>query len=251
MLKQWRQRRRLSQLDLSLIAETSARHISFIEKGRSSPSREMVIKLGAAMDIPLTDVNAGLLQAGYAQAYPKADINDGSVRVLQEAVSTMLDNHLPMPAIACEQSWQILQRNQSAKHLLQLMGIESEANLLNGLLSIGHENSPLSNWPKLAQLMLRRMDAELLYKPNDEALRRVRDQLSNHPRMALAPEFESDTLNVVVPVEIKTDAVELSLISMVAQFGAVQEITYAGIHIELFFAANDSTRKYFSELSLD
>ena len=246
VLKQWRKRRRLSQLALSTLAATSSRHISFLEKGRAKPSREMVLKLGAAMDIPPSDINAGLTLAGFANAFPKALLNDESVQTLKRVVDTLLNNHLPLPAVACDQSWEILNKNAAAKHLLELANMNSQTNLMQTLLAADQPDGPLINWPEVAQLMLRRLDAEQLQRPDDVQLQHVRSRLAGHPRLVAAPLSENTSLDVVVPIKIQADGVILSLISMVAQFGAVQEISYSGVHIEMFFPADDATEQYFA-----
>ena len=247
VLKNWRKQRRLSQLELSSISDTSSRHISFLERGRAKPSREMVLKLGAAMDIPPGDVNAGLTLAGFAPAYPKAQLNDKSVQILKTVMQTMLDNHSPWPAVACEHSWNILSKNTAATHLLELAGLNTHTNLMQAMLKA---DDAFVNWAEVAQLMLRRLDAEQLQRPNDTELQAIRRELANHPKLGSATLQESCELDVVVPVKIRANGTMLSLVSMVAQFGAVQEITYAGVHVELFFPVDEVSKRYFSQLNL-
>jgi len=251
VLKRWRKRRRVSQLELSSLASISSRHISFLERGRAKPSRDMVLKLGAALNIPPVEVNAGLTVAGFAHAYPSAKLNDENVRALQSVMITMLENQLPWPAVACDQSWEILRSNTAATHLFELLGLDNQKNLMHAMLGADDPQGPLLNWPKVAQLMLRRLDAEQLQRPDDVDLKRIRMRLANHPRLRFSPIDESQTLDVVVPITLRCGASQLSLISVVAQFGGVQEITYSGVHIEMFFPADKATETYFKQLGTD
>lgn len=248
VLKQWRKRRRLSQLELSSLASISTRHISFLEKGRAKPSRDMVLKLGSALNIPPADINAALTVAGFAQAYPKTKLSDESVLALHNVVNAMLEKQMPWPAVACDHSWNVLNLNRSGSHLMKIMGLDNETNLMQAMLLGADKPEVIINWPEIAQLMLRRLDAEQLQNPDDTNLKQVRHQLASHPRLAEASLPETNMLSVVVPVKVQVGESTLSLISMIAHFGAVQEITYSGLHIELFFPADETTTKYFESV---
>jgi len=248
VLRAWRKRRRISQLQLSCIASTSSRHISFLEQGRAKPSRNMVLKLAAAMEIPPMDINAALSKAGFSSAFPTADLGDESVKSLRHAVNYMLKNHLPYPALVVDQCWALLNVNPAADHLLQLLGPEQQDNLVFALLSADDADGPFINWLEVANLILSRLDAQQLQRPDDDALKSIRDTLRAHPRLREYEPEESQELSVSVPIKLKVGDEGLSLISMVAQFGAIQETTYAGIHVELFFPEDDVTDQYFRQL---
>jgi len=243
VLRSWRSQRKLSQLELSHLSNTSARHISFLEKGRSQPSREMVHKLARTLNISSSDVNSALVAAGFAPLFPKVELDSSSVSVLKSAVDTMLKNHMPWPAVACDAQWDLLASNTAAKHLLQLLNIEGN-NLMQAMLAADDIDGPIANWPEVARMMLYRLNTEQLEDPTNKTLQAVRKQLSSHARInENLPNSESE-LSVVVPIKVRTNDSELSFFSMIAQFGAVQEITYSGIHVELFFPADPETEEY-------
>lgn len=247
-LKQWRKRRRISQLELANLAEVSSRHISFLEKDKAKPSRNMVIKLGMAMRIPPIDVNAGLSAAGFSQAYPKAQLNDKSVVALGNAVQMMLDNQMPWPAVVCEESWDMVKANAAAHHIFELAGLNTHTNLLEAILLSDDPNGAIVNWPEVAHLMLRRLQAEKLEFSDNDIRRRMLQHLTHHPRLENLEFPETSTLDVFIPIKIRINDATISLISMVANFGAVQEITYSGLHVELFFPADEFTKVYLTDL---
>src|SRR5688572_28622399 len=116
-LRDWRQRRRMSQLDLALEAEISSRHLSFIENGRASPSREMVLRIAATLDLPLRERNSLLLAGGYAPDYPERPLNDPSLAAARSAVERIIDCHMPFPALAVDRYWTLQHANAAVQAL--------------------------------------------------------------------------------------------------------------------------------------
>ncbi len=123
-LRAWRQRRRLSQLDLALEAEISQRHLSFVESGRAAPSREMVLRLAATLDVPLRERNALLLAAGYAPVYPERPLDAPAMAAARDAVDRILHAHMPHPALAVDRHWNIVAANEAVAPLL--VGVEDQ-----------------------------------------------------------------------------------------------------------------------------
>ena len=118
LLREWRQRRRLSQLELSLDAEISTRHLSFLETGRSQPSREMVLRLAEQLDVPLRDRNLLLHAAGYASVFPERPLDDPALRIARQAVDQVLAGHEPYPALAVDRHWTLIASNAATGRLL-------------------------------------------------------------------------------------------------------------------------------------
>src|SRR5215469_13707769 len=118
LLREWRQRRRMSQLELSLEAEISARHLSFLETGRSQPSREMVLRLAERLDVPLRDRNVLLHAAGYATVFPERALDDPALRIARQAVEQVLAGHEPFPALAVDRHWTLIAANTATTRLL-------------------------------------------------------------------------------------------------------------------------------------
>lgn len=247
-LRNWRSRRRYSQLELALAAETSARHVSFLESGRANPSREMVLKLAATLDIPRIEINNGLLSAGFAPIYPQLDKNAESLSAIRRAIDAMLANHSPFPAIAFDAQWNILQSNPAAIQLIKALNLDpaKATNVMQIMLATDAKESPFLNWPEVARLSLARLQTEQLQRPDDPALQELQKKLSQHPRINEGRGNEHKELGVVLPMRIRTPETTLSLFSMIAQFGSVQEISMAEVRIELFFPEDNATTEYFS-----
>jgi len=244
ILKQWRNRRRLSQLELSLLSSTSARHISFLERGRARPSREMVQKLAMSLEIPRSEINAALVVAGFAPAYPKAEFDSDNVAILRRAIESTLDKHMPWPALACDSDWNLIKINPAGEHIMAILGTGAATNVMTAMLAAGEPDSDFINWPEVARLMLFRLNAEQRDDPDNTALQALRAQLAAHPRINENPTPDAEELSVVVPIKLRVDDKILSFISMIAQFSAVQEITYSDIHVELFYPEDELTIEY-------
>ena len=118
LLREWRQRRRMSQLDLSLDAEISTRHLSFLETGRSQPSRDMVLRLAEQLDVPLRDRNVLLQAAGYAPVFPERPLDDPALRIARQAIDQVLAGHEPYPALAVDRHWTLVASNAATGGLL-------------------------------------------------------------------------------------------------------------------------------------
>src|SRR6478672_8787366 len=123
LLREWRQRRRLSQLELSLDAEISTRHLSFLETGRSQPSREMVLNLAERLDVPLRDRNLLLHAAGYASVFPERPLDDPALKIARQAIDQVLAGHEPYPALAVDRHWTLMAANAASRRLMA--GVEA------------------------------------------------------------------------------------------------------------------------------
>lgn len=245
-LRDWRSRHRYSQLELALAAETSSRHISFLESGRANPSREMVLKLAATLNIPKVEINNGLLSAGFAPIYPQLDRDAKSLKAIHQAIDTTLANHSPFPAIAFDAQWNILQSNPAAVQLVKALEATQATNVMQIMLATDAADSPLLNWPEVARLALARLRTERLQKPDDPTLKELQQHLSQHPRIHEDCDGQKKELGVILPMRIRTPETVLSLFSMIAQFGSVQEISMSEVRIELFFPEDSATADYFS-----
>lgn len=248
-LREWRTRRRFSQLDLAHTANISARHISFLEKGRANPSREMVLLLGSTLDIPLAEVNSGLQSAGFSAVFPALAPDADGMRVLQNAIDTMIQNHSPYPAIACDAHWNLQHANSPAHHIIELLGGSNGKddciNVMSLMLQCDDPAGPILNWPQVARLVLTRLRTERLAAPDNAILNQTIEQLSVHPRINETQQLQFQQADVVIPLQIKTENETLSLFSMIAQFGSVQELNMNDLRLELFFPQDDVTIQYF------
>ncbi len=267
ILKHWRCLRRHSQLSLSLAAEISARHLSFLESGRSQPSREMVLRLAEALAMPKDNANQALRAAGFAPVFPSLPAQSPALAPVRDAVATMLANHDPLPGVAIDREWNVLNANQGALMLLQLAGAapiggnagDSALNMIDILIMLG--DGPLMlNWPEVAVLSLQRLRAEIAQLGGNDALAQRAERLAAHPRLNAAGNkdgndasrgqaaalAQSNEDQAVIPTIFQLGAMRASFITTIAAFSTVQDVMASDIRVELMFPADQTTRQYFS-----
>ena len=243
LLRRWRDQRRLSQMELALEAEVSTRHLSFVETGRSKPSREMVVRLAEHLDVPLRERNELLLAAGYAPAYPESSLEDAEMGQVREAVRRLLAAHEPYPAVAVDRRWELVDGNAGvplitagcAAHLL-----EPPVNALR--LSLHPEGMA----PRIANLaewrghLLGRLRREVT-ATQDAQLRSLLAELEAYPGGGDDAETRPGPGAIAVPLRLRHDGAELAFLSTITTFGTPLDITVSELSIEAFFPADDRT----------
>jgi transcriptional regulator with XRE-family HTH domain len=248
LIREWRQRRRLSQLDLAGDADISTRHLSFVETGRSLPSREMVLKLAERLDVPLRERNRLLTAAGYAPMFRERSLDDPELQAARDAVSTLLAAHEPFPALAIDRHWQLVAANRPVTTLLQ--GID-DASLLNPPVNVLRVSlHPRGLAPRIVNLaqwrghLLARLHHQIGVSA-DPVLARLFDELREYPAPRNGTEaYGSD---VVVPLQLSSPAGTLSLLSTTTVFGTPVDVTLAEIALESFFPADAFTARALRE----
>ena len=247
LLKKWRSLRRFSQLSLSVETGLSSRHISFLETGRSRPSRGSVLTLSRALDMPKPAVNDDLLAAGFAPEYPAHDLSDVSVQPMLDALDTILKNHAPFPAIVIDEDWQIVGGNVPAMRMMQFLPFNGSRCVVDALLNDDIQTPIFTNWDVIAAWSLTRLQLETSRLGYDGPLTEVYNRLLRDPR--------SDGLNTsfqgaepFLTMNVRVDGHVLSLFTMLAEFTSAQDIGLSARRVELFFAADDATRRYFEAL---
>lgn len=239
-LKEWRGRRRMSQLDLGLSANVSARHISFLETGRSKPSRSMVRLLCDSLDLPHGVRNAFLTSAGFAPAYRRRDLRDNDMAHVRAAVDWTLQRHDPYPAFALDRHWHVVRLNRSAALLLSGAGVEEGDSLLEALLDRDRLAPMLENRAEVIEHMIARLRTESTHLGGDPVLDAAIERLladpDHKPRAAETP------LPILVPARYRVGNMILSLFSTIAQFGSAEDIALTELKIELMFPEDEPTR---------
>jgi transcriptional regulator with XRE-family HTH domain len=249
LLKDWRRRRRLSQLDLALEAGVSARHLSFVETGRSKPSREMVLHLAEQLDVPLRDRNHMLLAAGFAPAYEERAIDAPEMAPVREALDRVLAGHEPYPAVVVDRWWNLVAANRSialftehaAAHLL-----EPPVNVLRLALHPDGLARRVVNLPEFRAHLLDRLQRQVALT-GDDRLTALHAEVSAYPggEASLQP-LET---GIAVPVRLRHGDRELAFFSTIATFGTAVDITLAELAIEAFFPADEATGAYLAVAS--
>ncbi len=245
LLREWRVRRRMSQLLLATEAEISTRHLSFVESGRATPSREMVMHLAERLDVPLRERNALLVAAGYAPLYRERALDDPQLAAAREAVELVLRGHEPYPALAVDRHWNIVASNGA---LAPLIGDASPALLtapVNALrLSLHPEGiAPrIVNWHAWRAHLLARLQRQIEASA-DSTLVELHDELAAYPA---PPDVEAAPVepmrhHIAVPLRVRTAIGELSFYSTTTVFGTPVDITLSELAIEAFFPADTQT----------
>lgn len=241
LLRDWRKRRRLSQLDLATEAEISQRHLSFVESGRAKPSREMVLHLAEQLEVPLRERNLLLVAAGYAPVFAQRALEDPAMRAAKEAVDQVLTGHEPHPAIAVDRHWTLLSANRAFAPLLAGIDPAMLAPPVNVLrLSLHPQGAAprILNLPEWRTHILARLRRQVEVSA-DPALLALLDELRAYPAPAAAQPV--DTSGVAVPLRLAMPGGTLSFLSTTMVFGTPVDITLAELTIEAFFPADGET----------
>ena len=248
ILREWRGKRRFSQLDLSLAAETSARHLSFLESGRANPSRAMVLRLTDALEMPKAVANTALTAAGFAAVFPNLPPDDDALAPVYAAIREMLANHTPQPGFAIDRHWNVIDANGPATALFGVIGAQAETNMIEVLLALG-ETELMENWRETALLAIARLNLENARCGGDAVLSDYIKRLAAHPRLAEINDDDIDYGRAVIPSVFNLNGQRLSVFSTIAEFGTVQDVAACDVRIELMFAADNATREFFRRMA--
>lgn len=251
LLRDWRQKRRLSQLDLALASGVSQRHVSFLESGRANPSRGMILQLAETLEVPLRDRNAWLTSAGFAPIFQGRSLDDPQMAQVMSAVRMMLRAHEPFPAIALDRAWNIRLSNSSFDRLGDMLGDDiwtrvggEQRNLMRLFFHPRGIRPLVTNWSAVGPLIWRRAQREAETLGGKEMKAVLAD---------LAPLQDDDTLwsaadaalVPVLPFDMQVKGVNVSMFAVVATFGTAQDVTADELRIETLFPADAETEALF------
>ncbi len=243
-LRGWRQRRRLSQLDLAGLADISPRHLSFVETGRSLPSRAMLLRLSDRLEVPLRERNTLFIAAGYAPVYSERRIDDPTLEQARRAVELVLRGHEPYPALAVDRHWQLQAANRALAPLLEGVSpalLEAPVNVLRLSLHPDGVAPRIANLGQWRAHLLHRLRQQI-EATGDSTLQALLDELAAYPAPAWDQAHEPQEPNaVIVPLRIRTALGELSFLSTTTVFGTPVEVTLSELAIESFFPADART----------
>jgi transcriptional regulator with XRE-family HTH domain len=256
LLRYWRRVRSMSQLDLASAAMTTPRHMSFVETGRSRPSREMVLRLAGALDVPLRDRNGLLLAAGYAPLYVERALDDPALDRVNAAISGMLAQHEPLPAVVMDRGWNLLRVNAGARSLFTGLfapeAVPSSANVLRVILEPGPVRSRILNWRELAPALLERARREAVGGVLDLATAELVQELRTRPDVASvlsAPRAPAPP-SPIIDVHVDYHDTDLRFFSVVSTIGTPVDVTAQELRVEAFFPADDATGERWRALAV-
>ena len=256
-LRRWRSLRRMSQLDLAVFAEVSQRHLSFLETGRSKPSPEMVVHLGRALDLTLRDQNLLLTAAGFAPVYAERGLDDPDMDQVRGVLTTLVAAHGHFPAYVVDRHWDLVLANPMALAVTSLVDPppppEVGANIMRLSLHPDGLRPIIVNWEQLATTLLHRLEREVTHSPQSSGLQELYDEvlaypgISDLPTRTLLPEGR----DLVVPVHLNVDGVDLRFFTTITTIGAPFNITLEELRLETLLPADPETEAVLRQLHAD
>ncbi|KAB2851123.1 MAG: helix-turn-helix transcriptional regulator [Hyphomicrobiaceae bacterium] len=249
-LTQLRNQRGLSQLQLATTADCSQRHISFLEVGRTRPSREMVQRLSLALGLTMRQSNDLLLAAGFAPVWTETALDADALAPVRQALDFILDQQEPYPAVVVDRRWNLLKANQGAVAMVEfLVGPlkpGAAVNLADALVAPGVLRPHLANWPEVVSYFVRSVEADAAADGTAETAT-LRDRLLGYPgvRDALAAPAIEAVGGPVLPMRFKKGRTSLELFTTIATLGTPQDITLQELRVECFFPMHEETRRVF------
>jgi len=244
LLRDWRQRRRLSQLDLALEAQVSARHLSFVETGRSQPSRELVIDLAEQLEVPLRERNVMLLAAGYAPVYRETPLDTQEMAPVRQALDRLLGGHEPFPAVVTDRRWDLISANRPAQALLS-GGVAPDLldppiNTLRVTLHPGGLAPRIVNFAEYSAHLMEQLHRQAVLT-GDHALFELEKEFRGYPGVCEADSHDPMSALFVPLVFLAGEDLELRFFSTLTTFGTALDITMAELTIEALFPADEAT----------
>ncbi len=245
-LRDWRGRRRMSQLQLALNADVSARHIAFLETGRATPSRTMVMRLGEALDMPRADRNHLLDAAGFRPAYVRRSFDDAAMAPIRRAIAHLIRGHLPYPAFVFDRHWRIVDANDTGHAMLSGFGLVPGDSFIDFLLQPGRGPELVDNWEDVAHHLSSRFRLESAHLGGDQVLENAAAVLGGH--VHAHSHVPTADLPPVLTVRFRMGEAVYPMFSTITQFGTAEDIALADLKIELFFPADEATETLFRQM---
>jgi transcriptional regulator with XRE-family HTH domain len=258
LLREWRGVHGMSQLDLALAAGVSSRHVSFIETGRSRPSRTMVLRLAETLDLPLRERNALLVAAGFAPLYRRSKLRAADLAPVRRALELVLRSHEPYPAFVLDATWNILLANRTHQRLLSMLlpdgvPVPEPVNVVRLVFDPEMLRPRVGNWELVAHVLGQRVRRQLRVPNLDPEQRRLFELLLSYPgvREAMARVTPPPDAAVVIPLRLELNGRWFSWFSTIATIGTPQDVTLEELRIESMFPADEETRRAALELATD
>ncbi|MEV6398001.1 helix-turn-helix transcriptional regulator [Streptomyces sp. NPDC051907] len=260
LLRGWREQRRISQLELALRADSSARHISFIETGRSRPSEEMILRLAEHLDVPMRERNALLLAGGYAPQYTETALDDPAMGALREGIKALLEGYEPYPALVVDATYTVVAANRGIAMLMEGLPEHLITPPVNAVRITLHPEglaSRIRNLPQWRGHLLAQMERQIALVRSD-ALRELYDEVAAYPLAETGAdgghgtehgEDEAEHAYFALPLRIEHDGRVLSFVSSISTFNTPMDVTVAELAIETLLPADPATVAYLQSLT--
>ncbi|MFD9948407.1 helix-turn-helix domain-containing protein [Nonomuraea sp. NPDC059022] len=249
LLRSWRQRRRVSQLDLAIEAEVSARHVSFLETGRARPSREMVMKLAEELEVPLRHRNRLLVAAGFAPVFRERDVTAPEMDAVRRALDKILAGHQPYPAVVVDATWNLVAANEAAGMFMDGVPdhlLKDPINIMRLSLHPEAMGGRLLNLPEVRAHLLHRLRRQA-ETSGDGRLAELHDELAayTYPGVELNVAVVPSPADILLPLRVRHGERVLSMFTTIATFGTPVEVTVSELAIETFWPNDEETAAFF------
>jgi transcriptional regulator with XRE-family HTH domain len=256
LLRTWRAARRYSQLELAMETQVSQRHLSFLESGRASPSRDMAMHLSQVLRVPLRERNELLIAAGFAPVYPERPLEDAEMVAIRQALQTTLRHHEPFPALVVDRQWNVVLHNAAVDRLIGLLGPPTRVwqqvdpsgrrNLMRLTLHPQGLQPLVVDWPQTARALLTRLELEAQANPANAELRALLSELRSLPGVPVASEVGSMAAfqPPVLSLKLRQRHATLELFSMICSFGTAMDLTADELRLELLFPSDEVTSEF-------
>jgi transcriptional regulator with XRE-family HTH domain len=253
LLKQWRDLRSFSQLDLATISQVSQRHISFLESGRAKPSQEMVLQLATVLEIPLRQQNLLLSAAGFAPIHTETDLSAPEMTSIRKAIDLILHQHEPYPAFAVDRYWNLVLANQGATRLLdafiapeklhRLFYLDGKINLMRVFFHPLGLRPSIVNWESCANHLLQRLHRETLIERESDLSTVLLKELMSYPDVDRIWRTDLHTTQhaLLLAIQFQREDLKLQFFSTIATLGTPYDITLQELRIECLFPADEAT----------
>ncbi len=255
LIRGWRAARGLSQMALALDVDVSPRHMSFVETGRSRPSRDLVLRIAERLAIPAREENALLEAAGHARRYRESRLDDTDLRQVRDVLRFLLDRHEPNSALVFDGRWDIVMANQ-AHHRARdffLGDEELPPEVRDNLLRLTFHPRGLRpwivNWHVVGPVLVRRVERELAEAPSRRELRQVRDEVLGYGPVAAHVPRDAAPAGVLLPVHLRKGEVDLRLFSVLSSIGTALDVTLQELRVESFFPADAASAETWRKLA--
>lgn len=251
LLRHWRAVRHLSQLEVALDADVSTRHLSCVETGRAQPSREMVLRLAEALQVPLRERNALLLAAGYAPLYTQNALDTEEANAARHAVELLMAQLEPYPVVVVDRYWNTLKMNSGEKRFLALFPCCDSVTPHNGVRLVFHPNGLrpfIENWETVAARIIRRVHREVIANPSDDTMKSFLEELLSYPNVPTRWLALDGVSPPFLTINYRWKDSTLRLFSALTTFGTAQDVVLQELRVESFFPADEITRAVLTSL---
>jgi len=243
ILREWRHKRRYSQLQLAVDADISSKHLSFIETGKSVPSKNMILLLQQFLELPRLELNRALRFAGHSPVYQQLSEQHEDLKPIYQAIDRIIEKQMPYPAFVLDQHWNVVRANPAMVNLLTTVGLTGHANLVDALTSSEFDRSFISNYYEVINLLVHRIKNENSHNGGDLKLTEHEKKLASiiHDQA-----IEPADNGIVLTVKFNINGQPLNVFSTITELGAVQDVAIGCFKIELMFPLDDETEQYFA-----